>query len=316
MNRKIKVNVFIADDLHKSGITMLKDFGFVIYVKKGLDNLALLRYLKLKAANESILIFRSVRIIDKWFIDELLRTTNIKILCTASTGTDNVDVEYAKMKKIKVLNVPDGNYVSAAEHTFAMLLAIVKNITEANDDMKKDIYDYKRYLNYELRGKTIGIIGVGRVGSTVAKYARAFNMNILGNDIKPGLKNKYPWIKFVSKEELLKSSNIVSVHTPLDSSTRNLLDKNRLSLLKKSTVLLNCARGGIVDESVLIKMLKQKKIFFAGLDVFVNEPYINKSFLELPNIILTPHLAGKTKESRERISLNLAKQIIEIYKFK
>lgn len=316
MNRKNNIKIFIADDLHQSGIKLLKSKGFLIYIEKSFSNFELINYLKQNAKSDSILIFRSVRIIDKEFIDEIIKFTKIKVLCTASTGMDNVDTAYARRKKLKVINVPDSNYISAAEHTFGMLLAVLKNIVNANDDMKKGIYDYTRYVNYELMGKTIGIIGVGRVGSTVAKYARVFNMNILGNDIIKTLPKKYPWIKFVSKEELIRGSDIVTVHTPLDETTINMFDKKLLSLLKQSAVLLNCARGGIINETELIKMLRRNKIYYAGLDVFMNEPDINREFTDLKNVVLTPHLAGKTKESRERISLNLAQQIIELYKLK
>lgn len=313
MNKMKKKNIFIADDLHISGVNLLKENGFLVHIIKGLNNVQLLDYLKNADTGYSILIFRSVRKINSNFIGELIKFTNIRILCTASTGIDNVDVKYARRKKMKVLNVPEGNYISAAEHTFGMLLAIMKNIASANYDMKKGLYDYSKYMNHELKDKTIGIIGVGRVGSAVAKYARAFGMKILGNDIKKGLQNKYRWIKFVSKEVLVKNSDIVTLHTPLDSSTRNMMNRKRLSLMKKSSVLLNCARGGIVEEEALIKMLIKKQIYYAGIDVFENEPEINRKFFKLQNVILTPHLAGKTVESKERISYNLANQIIELY---
>jgi D-3-phosphoglycerate dehydrogenase len=311
---KNNIQIFIADEFHKSGIDLLKQKGFDVIYKKGFSNNELLKFLSEYDKRVSVLIFRSVRIINSAFIDNLVSKTKVKIICTASAGFDNIDTLNALKKGLKVFTVPDGNFVSAAEHTIGMLLAAIKNINKADYEMKMRIYDYKRYENHELLNKTIGIIGVGRVGSYVARLSRAFGMKILGNDINSKLKEKYKWIKFVSLNKLLKDSDIVTIHTPLDESTINLLNKNNLRLLKKTAILLNCARGGIVDENVLIKMLKSGKIRYACLDVFKNEPKVNKGLLGLDNIILTPHLAGKTKESKERIAVNLAMQIIDYYR--
>lgn len=308
------IQIFIADEFHRDGINLLKQKGFVVIYKKGLSNIEMLKYISSGNKYETVLIFRSVRIINSAFIDKLVSKTKTKLICTASAGFDNIDVLYAQKKGLKVFTVPDGNYISAAEHTFGMLLAAIKNINKADYEMKSGIYDYKRYENHELLNKTIGIIGVGKVGSYTARLCRAFGMNILGNDINKKLIKKYKWIKFVSLNKLLKDSDIVTVHTPLDSSTKNLLNKNNLNLLKNSSILINCARGGIINENELIKILKKGKIKYACLDVFRNEPYINKSFLDQENVILTPHLAGKTKESKQRIAVNLALHIIDYYR--
>jgi D-3-phosphoglycerate dehydrogenase len=307
------IQIFIADEFHESVINLLKQKGFAVIYKKGLSNNELLKYISAYDKNEVVLIFRSVRKINSAFIDKLVSNTKVKMICTASAGYDNIDVLYAQKRGLKVFTVPDGNYISAAEHTIGMLLAAIKHINKADYEMKLRIYDYKRYENHELLNKTIGIIGVGRVGSYVAKICRAFDMKIIGNDINKKLKGKYKWIKFVPLSKLLKESDIVSVHTPLDSSTKYLLNKNNLKLLKKTSILINCARGGIIDENVLIEILKSRKIKYACLDVFINEPNINKGLLGLDNVILTPHLAGKTKESKERIAVNLAGQIIDYY---
>ncbi len=308
------IQIFIADDFHRDGINLLKQKGFDVIFKKGLSNDELLKYISVRSNFETVLIFRSVRIANSAFIDKLVSKTKTKIICTASAGFDNVDVLYAQKKGLKVFTVPDGNYISAAEHTIGMLLAAIKHINKADHEMKSGIYDYKRYENNELLSKTIGIIGVGKVGSYTAKLCRSFGMKILGNDINKKLIDKYNWIKFVSLNKLLKESDIVTVHTPLDSSTNNLLNKNNLKLLKNTSILLNCARGGIINENELIDILKKRKIKYACLDVFENEPDINQRFLDLENVILTPHLAGKTKESKQRIAVNLAEHIIDYYR--
>ena len=314
--RKFKqYKVFIADAIHPKGIKMLRDSGFKTVECYGLNNLqlfALIRKASVKGNYIISLVIRSVRTIDKKDID-YLQTLHVNLLCTASSGFDNIETAYCRKKRIKVLNVPYGNYVSAAEHTVGMILNILKNISSADRDMKNGVYESLKYMNYELKGKKIGIIGVGKVGSYVAKICKSFGANIIGNDIKISLKNKYKWIIFKKLADLLKVSDIISIHTPLDQSTFNLLNKNRLRLLKPNAVLINCARGGIVNEIELIKLIKNKKIYYAGIDVFENEPVINAEFRSLKNVILTPHLAGKTVESKERISVQLAERIIEYY---
>ena len=192
-----------------------------------------------------------------------------------------------------------------------MLLSFMKKIPQKSSEMKKGVFN-SNYSNSEIFGKTIGIIGVGRIGSRVAKIARAFGMNVLGNDIKSSLQNKYPWIKFVQLNKLLASSDFVTVHTPLDKTTYHLLSGNNLKLLKPESILVNCARGGIVDESALIEILKSKKIAGACLDVFENEPDFNKKLAKLDNVLLTPHLAGKTAESKRRMAVLTASNIIRI----
>ena len=312
INRRI---VFIADEIHQKGIQMLRNSGFKVLIKYYLNNRELFEFIKnsyLKQETDICLIIRSVRKLNKQDIN-ILRSLKVKLVCTASSGFDNIDTSYCKKTGIKVFNVPYGNYISAAEHTVGLILNILKNISNANTDMKSGLYESLKYKNFELYSKTVGIIGVGKVGSHAAKLCKSFGAKIIGNDIKKSLKYKYNWIIFKELTELLKVSDIVSIHTPLDRTTRNLLNKNRLRIMKKNAVLINCARGGIVDENELIRLLKSNKIYYAGIDVFENEPDINKNFKRTKNVILTPHLAGKTVESKERISVQLAERIISHY---
>lgn len=252
-----------------------------------------------------------MRKLDEHFIKTIAKTTDVKLICTVSTGFDNIDTDAARKNRIRAINVFGGNSDCTAEHTFTMLLAFVKKIPQKSTEMKKGLFK-SNYNNSEIFGKTIGIVGVGRIGSRVAKIARAFGMNVLGNDIKPSLQKKYPWVKFVSLNKLLAASDFVTVHTPLDKTTYHLLSSKNLKLLKPETILINCARGGIVDESALIDILKKKKIMGACLDVFENEPDFNKKISMLDNVLLTPHLAGKTAESKKRMALFTASNIIRI----
>jgi len=307
--------IFAADKIHPVGLLTLRKEGFTVLKKYGLSNPDLINFIKKKTAfekNISCLIVRSIR---KFTVNEIERLSeiSIKAICTASSGFDNIPIEACKKHSIKVINVSDGNYLAAAEHTIALLLNILKNVNKADIDMKSGRFESLKYHNYELAGKTIGIIGVGRVGSHVAKLCKAFGAKVIGNDVKKTLAHKYKWIKFKDLETLLIASDIITVHTPLDDSTKNMLDSKRLSLLKKNTIVLNCARGGIIDENALIRKLNNRKIYYAGIDVFENEPDIQRSFVKLDNVILTPHLAGKTIESNERISEQLAMNILKYY---
>jgi D-3-phosphoglycerate dehydrogenase / 2-oxoglutarate reductase len=231
-----------------------------------------------------------------------------------SSGFDNIDVKACDEYNIKVINVYGGNVTSAAEHTFALILAAAKDLSRKNDKMKKGIFDNVSNLNTQLYGRIIGIVGVGRIGSLVAKYARAFGMKVLGNDINPKLKNKYKWIKFVSLNQLLRSSDIITLHTPLDESTYHIINKTNMKLIKREAIFINCSRGGTVDEAALLNSLSNGKLSYAGLDVFENEPLFNKRFTKLSNVILSPHTAGKTAESKKRMSEIAANNIVRHYK--
>jgi len=315
LKSSLKSNIYIADEISPEGVNILRK-KFNLFSFKGPDNVTLIK--KISAVSNLLtrnaaLIIRSTRRIDKVIVKKINTLTNIKLICTVSSGFDNIDIEACKEYKIKVMNVPGANSISAGEFTIALILSISKNIIPADYKMRKGIFDNKKFSSIELFGKTIGIIGVGRVGSYVAKIAKSLGMRILGNDINPKLKNKYKWIRFVNLTTLLKSSDIVTIHTPLDKSTQHLINKKNISYLSRKSILINCSRGGIIEEKALISSLKKGKIYYAGLDVFENEPVFNKNFSKLHNVILTPHIAGKTLESKKRMSVQTAENIIKYY---
>ena len=312
------IKIFIADIIHNAGIELLEKKGFDVIKAYGLSNEKLIEFisifkpLKTKDKN-SALILRTTRKLKKSDIALLSRETGIKLLCAASSGYDNIDIKEAKKHKIHIMNVPEGTSIAAAEHTIALLLSITKSIIPADSDMKKGIFDFKRFTNTELFGKTIGIIGVGRVGSYVANIARSFGMKVIGNDINKSLASKYKWIKFVALDRLLKESDVITVHTPYDKTTKDLINSSNLKLVNNNSIILNCARGGIINEQALLKSLKNKRLLYSGIDVFENEPGFKKEFSKLQNVILTPHLAGKTVESKLRVSVQLAERITQYY---
>ncbi|MBL8016605.1 MAG: 3-phosphoglycerate dehydrogenase [Ignavibacteria bacterium] len=309
---KGKINIFAADFVHPHGIELLKK-KFNVFVLPPLDNTALLKELSSYGAARGALVVRSTRKVDSAFLRSLAEKTNIDLVCTVSSGYDNIDLDACKKFKIKAMNVAGANSIAAAEFTMALILAITKNIVPADRDMKKGKFESGAFSNTELNGKTIGIIGVGRIGSKVAKLSRAFGMNVLGNDIKASVRSKHKSIRFVSLNTLLAGSDFVTIHTPLDGSTHNLLNSTNLKSLKKEAVIINCSRGGTIDERALLKALKSGKAAYAGIDVFENEPAFNRQFARLSNVLITPHLAGKTIESKERMAVEAARKIIKFY---
>jgi D-3-phosphoglycerate dehydrogenase len=309
---KVKKNIFVADSFHPGGIDILNNKFNVITLAPG-NNTALLNNILKHAGTSGALIVRSVRNIDLRFVKEIHSKTKIDLICTVSTGYDNIDLAACKKYGIKVMNVSGANSTAAAEFTMAVILSISKNLIAADHEMKKGSFNSALFTNFELAGKTIGVIGVGRIGSKVAKLSRSFGMNVIGNDINRSLKRKYPFINFLSLDKLIKNSDIITVHTPLDKSTFHLLNSANLRLCKKNVIVINCSRGGTIDERSLLNLLKSGKILYAGIDVFEKEPVFNREFTRLKNVILTPHLAGKTFESRERMAVAAAHKIIKFY---
>ena len=313
MKSSVKIRVFVADKIHIDGLNFLSKH-FKLYTKYGLNNFKLIDFISQNRTTDSIcdvLVIRSTRRLDSNSIEKLKSQTSVKAICTVSSGFDNIDISAAKRNKIKVFNVPWGNYISAAEHTFAMLLAITKRLEKMHNEIKLRIFNTLPGQTTELHNKTIGIIGVGRVGSYVARLARSFGMRVLGNDIKKSLKNKYKWIKFVSLSNLLKNSNYITIHTPLDNTTRHLINRYNIKQINKNSIILNCARGGVIDENALYNALRGNKISYAGIDVFENEPDIDFKISKLRNVLLTPHIAGKTAESYRRMAVQASEILIK-----
>lgn len=310
------VNIFIADDVNCTGIILLNKY-FNVFDVEGYNNSNLLKQIKLISAGNlsipSALVIRSTRKINKQFLISVKKISNLRLICTVSTGYDNIDIVNSVKLGIDFMNVAGANSLATAEFTMGLILAAIKDIVKADQTVKNKEFDATIFKNSELYGKTIGIIGVGRIGSNVAKLSKAFGMKIAGNDIDPGIRKKYNFIKFCSLNKLLEISDIVTIHTPLDKSTKYLLNKSNLSKLKKNSVLINCSRGGTIEESALIKALSSGRIRYAAIDVFENEPRFNKKFLKLKNVILTPHLAGKTMESKEAMAKAAAEKIVKYF---
>ncbi len=257
-----------------------------------------------------VLLVRSGFKVTKEVID---KAVNLRVICRVGVGLDNIDVEYAKSRGIAVLNVPGGNATSVAEHTLALLFALAKDLFFYDRRVREGDWSSRHsYRAIELFGKTIGLVGFGTIGQEVARMCLGLGMRVLFFDpfvsscALPGVE------KVESLSELLAQSDFVSLHVPLNEATRHLIGREELRLMKPSAFLINVARGAVVSEEALLEALQKGWIRGAALDVFSEEPPPrDHPFFSLPNVILTPHVAGLTRESTERVAVQAAERVIE-----
>jgi len=257
------------------------------------------------------LVIRSATKVTKELIDA---APNLKYVVRAGEGTDNIDKVYCKEKGIKVSNTPGANNNSAAEHAVALMLTVLRKTAQADASMKKGEWNKDAFTGNELTNKTVGIMGFGRIGQIVAKRISGFEPKVLFFDPLVH-QSQVNWATKVNTlEELFSQSDIVTIHTPLIDATKGVVNGNLLSKMKPHAILINCARGKIVNENDLYETLKGKKIKGAGFDVFATEPLEADSKLkELDNIVLTPHLGGSTEEAQFRVGEMAAHQIVEFF---
>lgn len=306
------MKIFITREIPSIGIELLKKKGFIVSVYKKDNPIPREELLKLIKGYDGIITLLSDKI-DKEAIDEM---KNCKVIANYAVGFNNIDVDYAKSKSIVVTNTPDVLTDSTADITMALVLTCARRIPESEKfvrDKKFVGWKPKLFLGMELRNKYFGILGAGRIGTAVAKRAHSFGCKILyySNSKNEFLETELK-AKKVSLKTILTKSDIISLHLPLNRNTKNLLSAQNLKLLKPSAILINTARGEILDETYLIKMLKEKKLAAAGLDVYEGEPNIKKEFYELDNVILLPHIGSATTEARDNMCLLAAKNIIAV----
>lgn len=316
------MKVLANDGLDQSGIDGLQKAGFEVITTK-VPQEELINYINENQVRT--LLVRSATKVRKDIIDAC---PSLKIIGRGGVGMDNIDVEYAREKGINVINTPAASSASVAELVFAHLFSGCRFLTDSNRKMpvegdSKFAELKKAYTKgVELRGKTIGIIGFGRIGQEVAKMALGLGMRVLAVDNfaeKVNLKVEFFngqsvdfEIKTQSKEDVLKEADFVTLHVPAQKEF--VIGQKEFDLMKNGAALVNCARGGVVDEEALLKALDSGKLAFAGLDVFINEPTPAKSILSHPKISLTPHTGASTNEAQDRIGISLAEQIISILK--
>ena len=298
------VKILITDPLAPAGVEVLKQIPDAEIVEK----VKLIpEELKKIIKDYDVLLVRSGT---KVTADIIEAAERLKFIGRAGVGLDNVDIEAATRRGIIVMNTPGGNTISTAEHALSLLLALARNIPQAYLSLKEKKWERKKLMGVELYGKVLGIIGLGRIGREVAKRAQGFGMKIMGYDpYLPIEKLQELGISPSEIDEICQKADFITVHTPLTEETRHLIDERRLKMMKPTARVINCARGGIVDESALKKALKEGWIAGAALDVYEKEPPEDWSLFELPNLIGTPHLGASTKEAQEKVAVQIAEQI-------
>ncbi len=303
----ITVKILVSDPVSEQGIEILKK-EFDVDIATGLAPAELIK----RIGNYEALIVRSETQVTK---DVINAGKMLKIIGRAGVGVDNIDVNTATEKGIIVVNAPEGNTISAAEHTIALMLAMSRNIPQANASLKSKKWERKKFMGVEVRGKVLGIIGLGRIGSEVAKRAQGMEMKILAYDpfISQERANELG-VELTTVEDIVKRSDYITVHTPLTKETKDLISSREFAIMKKGARVINCARGGIINEDALAKAVKDGIVSSAAIDVFVKEPPFESPLLELDRVIVTPHLGASTEEAQINVAVSVAEQIVNALK--
>jgi D-3-phosphoglycerate dehydrogenase len=299
-----QIRIFVADDVSDSGLEPLRDAGFTLDKKTGLA----IDALRSELAQSDGLVVRSETKVNSELMDAARK---LRVIGRAGVGVDNIDVAAATARGIVVMNAPDGNTITTAEHTLALLVALARNVAQANRSIKEGKWERKRFIGVELQGKTLGIIGLGRIGRAVSARARAFGMKIVAHDpfISPEEARDLE-IESVSLDEVFSRADFLTVHTPLTSETRGIIGAPAFEKMKKGVRIINCARGGLVDEAALFEAIKSGTVAGAALDVFAQEPPpSDHPLLSLEEVIATPHLGASTTEAQEGVAFTVAEQM-------
>jgi len=307
------MKVFITYKIPNIAEKILREKGFTVSVNRSGKILTKEELIR-KGKNADALITLLSDKIDREVIDNL---NKCRIIANYAVGYNNIDVEYAKSKGIVVANTPGILTDATADLTMALILACARRLPEGERFVREGKFEGWKpelLLGLDLKGKTLGIVGMGRIGFAVGQRAKAFGMKVVyfNRTRKANAENELN-AKKVSLEKLMKMSDVVSLHLPLTAETRGIIDKNKLNLLKPTAILINTARGEVLDEKHLIKMLKRKKIFAAGFDVYTNEPNLNPALLELENAVLLPHVGSGTVETRNAMAELVARNVVSYF---
>ena len=296
--------IFVADDVSESGLGPLRTAGFLVEKLPGLKPPELQEALR---GCEGLIVRSETKVT----ADILDAANSLRVIGRAGVGVDNIDVTAATIRGMVVMNAPDGNTITTAEHTIAMLISLARSIPQANSSLKAGRWERKKFIGVELQGKTLGIVGLGRIGRVVASRARAMDMQIVAYDpfIAPEQARDLE-IELAPLDDVYARADFLTVHTPLTPETRGLVDREAIGKMKKGARIINCARGGLVDEDALYEALTSGQIAGAALDVFTEEPpAADHKLLQLEQVIVTPHLGASTKEAQEGVAFTVAEQM-------
>jgi len=296
--------IVIADPLESSGLDILRSAGAEVVLVGPDEKPQLARLL----AEADAVVVRSATKVTR---DLLEAAPRLRVVGRAGIGVDNVDVPAATERGVLVVNAPTANVMSATEHTFALLLALARRVPAADASMKRSEWDRKSFVGVELQGKTLGVIGFGRIGQRVAARARGFEMEVVAFDpfLDPAVAAKLG-VELMSVDELCSRADVVTLHVPLTDDTKNLLDAERIAKLRPGALVVNCGRGGTLDEAALLTALEEGRVAGAALDVYEEEPTPRRELVGHPRVVATPHIGAQTAEAQERIAVETARMVL------
>ena len=298
------MKVFVADDVNEERLAPLTEAGIEVVKETKLSGDALVARMK----DADGVIVRSATKITAELMDA---AKNLKVIGRAGVGVDNIDVKAATTRGIVVMNAPDGNTITTAEHTIALLVSMARNVPQAHAKLQNGEWDKKSFVGVELNGKTLGVIGLGRIGKHVAQIARGFGMRIVAYDpFTSAEQARELGIETASLDEVFKNADFLTIHTPVTDETRGIVGRDAFAKMKKGVRLVNCARGGLVDEAALLNAIENGTVAAAALDVFSTEPLpADSPLVGKANIITTPHLGASTTEAQEGVAQTVAEQM-------
>ena len=299
------MKVLIADKLAEEGVKILHPHADVD-VKTGLKPEELIAIID----DYDALIVRSQT---KVTADVIRAGKKLQVIARAGVGVDNVDIDEATQHGIIVVNAPTGNTISAAEHTIALMLALARNIPQAHTVLRGGVWKRSEFMGTEVRNKTLGILGLGNVGSEVAKRARGLQMKLIGHDPFISVEHaRHLQVELVPIKQLLKESDFITLHMPLTAQTKGMIGAKELAMVKPTVRIINTARGGLIDDEALAKAIKEKRVAGAAIDVFPTEPCTQSILFEDESIIVTPHLGASTTEAQAMAATDVAEQVVDI----
>ncbi len=298
------LSVLITDPIDEEGVNILREAGFSVDYKPGIPS----DQLKSIVSKYDALVVRSQTKVTKEIFDV---APNLKIIGRAGAGLDNIDANEAKKRGIKILNTPEAPAASVAELTIGLMISLMRRIPYADKSMKAGSWVKKECTGTELCGKTLGIIGLGRIGIKIAKIAKSMGMKILFHDIRLNTAHSKVGAKKVSLKRLLQASDIITIHIPLSSETQNFIGEKEIQLIKNGAYLINTSRGAIVNGAALRKALETGKLAGAALDVFEPEPPLDYSLAKMPQVVCTPHIGAQTSEVQKIAAISIARKIVK-----
>ncbi|WP_291574650.1 D-2-hydroxyacid dehydrogenase [Clostridium sp. UBA4548] len=301
------IRILVTDGMEASGVQTLKEKGFEV-VEKFYEP----EDLGLALQEFDVVVVRSATKIRQPIIDKAAEAGRLKLVIRGGVGVDNIDVAYAMEKGIKVMNTPNASSASVAELALAHMFAVARFINISNVSMREGKWDKKKYEGTEIGGKTLGLVGFGRISRELAKRGKALGMKVIYTDIMGKMEGQDEY-EFCSLEELLPQADYVSLHIPFIKEQGATIGKAQFEMMKDGAILINCARGGVVDEAALIEALNSGKLAGAGVDVFVEEPTKNTELVNHPKVSVTPHIGAATVEAQTRIGEEIVSIIVDFF---